>query len=86
MSVENLRLIGEFSKNSLETVKVNLQRWKKSEFCDIRVWVTPTTGETSELCPTRKGITLSAESLPEFIKILEKAEREVEEGEGSDEE
>jgi hypothetical protein len=83
MSEQKPRLIGEFQKNTEDTIRVYLQYWKGKEYCNIRVWVTPKKGDTSELCATPKGITLSVELLPELIRILEEAQRETEKPEES---
>jgi len=81
MREENYRLIGEFLKNSSEILRVNLRRWGKGEYCDIREWVTLGAGGLFGLYPTKKGITLAVELLPELIRTLEKAQRTIEKNE-----
>ena len=79
---ENQRLIAEFDKNSVEKIKVHLQRWKNSSYVDIRVYFLD--GEKMEQ-PTKKGLCLSAELLPELRRAIEKAMLAVdEEGDASD--
>jgi len=79
---ENQRLIAEFQKNSVEKIKVQLQRWKNQNYIDIRVYfIDQEKAET----PTKKGICLSAELLPELRLAIEKAMLAVdEEGDASD--
>ena len=81
MNEEKQTLIGEFDKNSVETVKVHLQKWGQGVYCDIRVWATPAAGDLPGLHPTKKGITLAAEQLPDLLKLLEEARRVIEKGE-----
>jgi len=73
--MERQRLIHEFDKTSLEVVKVSLQGYKSQTYVDLRVWLKEDPREEAKT-PTKKGLTLNVELLPELIKSLQKA-REV---------
>lgn len=81
MSENQGKLVTEFAKNTAETVKVHLQKWGQGVYCDIRVWATPAPGDLPGLHPTKKGITLAAELLPELRKAIDRAIAELEFGE-----
>jgi len=72
---EKQRLIASFEKNSLETVKVHLQRWKNQTYIDIRAFFLDK--EKAERA-TKKGITLNVEILPQLIQALQQAEAVIE--------
>jgi hypothetical protein len=84
MSESQGKLVAEFAKNSAETIKIHLQKWGRGVYCDIRVWMTPASGDMSSLQPTRKGITLAVALLPELRKAIDRAIAELEFGEGRD--
>ncbi len=69
--MSNERLIAEFSKNISETVKVVLQVWKQSRYCDIRIWTALRPGDVAGEQPTRKGITLAVELLPDLRSAID---------------
>jgi len=71
-------LIAEFTKNSVEKIKVHLQRWKNQTYVDLRVYFVD--DEMAEQ-PTKKGITLNIELLSELRKAIDAALAEVELGE-----
>jgi len=73
------RVIGQFQKNSSEIIKVQLQEWKGEPYVDIRVWVAGEDGAPGAQ-PTKKGITLSAELLPELKAAIEKTIEIIERG------
>jgi len=72
------RLIAEFDKNSVEKIKVHLQRWKNQTYVDLRVYFVD--DEMAEQ-PTKKGITLNVELLGELRKAVDAALVAVEMGE-----
>ena len=74
------RLVSEFEKNSAEVVKVHLQTWKQGRYVDIRIWAALRPGDAAGEHPTKKGLTLAVELLPELRKAIDKALAEVEFG------
>lgn len=49
-------------------VRVAVQSYKGRRVADIRVWYRPTSG--GDFVPTRKGITVDADKLPELVAAL----------------
>ena len=84
MSENQGKLIAEFEKNSAETIKIHLQKWGQGVYCDIRVWTAPAPGDLSGVHPTKKGITLRIELLPELRKAIDRTIAEFEFGEGGE--
>lgn len=78
---EDKRLVAEFEKNSAEIVRIYLQKWGQGVYCDIRVWMALRPGDEAGEQPTKKGITLAVELLPELRKAIDKVLAEVEFGE-----
>lgn len=52
-------------------IRVTLQRYKGRSVVDVRVWYQPTA--SGEFVPTRKGVTLDADRLPEFADAVAEA-------------
>ncbi len=68
-------LIHAFEKNSSEEVRVCLTTYKGRRYLDIRAYYQ---GDDGQRHPTRKGITLSLDLVPELetsLKRLRKAAR-----------
>lgn len=72
-------LVYEFEKNSMEKVVVNLTSFKGNDYVDIRIWVMGNPAEPDSAQPTKKGICISCELLPELIKGLSMAQGSLEE-------
>jgi|GEM_PF-274553 len=58
-----------FPKNDTEEVRLTLREYKERVYLDLRVWFLAKEGEYH---PTKKGLSLSVEFLPELRKGLEK--------------
>jgi len=69
---EGKELIGEFTKNSLETVRVNLQDYQGQRYLDVRVWRKDSPVDP-EAYSTKKGITLNISCLPDLKKLIDRA-------------
>ena len=83
----NNRLIAQFNKNSVEVIKVSESIFKGKRYIDIRIWVqgeNPVEPGTEQ--PTKKGLCLSIDLLPELIQALKKAADLETEDQNSDEE
>jgi len=75
METENRKLIGEFYKNSQEIVRVYSYQWNGKDLIDARVWVLKDAADPGSAQPTKKGLCIRPDTLPELIDILQKAER-----------
>ncbi len=75
---ENQKLVAEFQKNTAETVRIHLQKWGQGVYCDIRVWTALRPGDAAGEQPTKKGVTLNVELLPELRKAIDRAIAELE--------
>ena len=63
-----------FAKNEEEEVRFSIREYKDRRYLDFRIWYQTKEGEYH---PTKKGLTLSLELLPEVMRGLEKiAEQE----------
>lgn len=65
-------LIAEIAKNSTEHVRVNLDEFRGTHVVDVRVFTAY--GDRAEPGPTKKGVSLRVDRLPELIAGLQKAE------------
>jgi len=65
------QLIASFQKNSNEVIKIQLQTWKNEPYVDIRIWVAGEDGAPG-VQPTRKGLTINAELLPDLLAALQR--------------
>ncbi|MDI6848701.1 MAG: transcriptional coactivator p15/PC4 family protein [Candidatus Saccharicenans sp.] len=72
MDQNNLRLISEFNKNSVELVKVHLSTFRGRDYVDIRVWHLQDPGGPRSELPTKKGICLSVDLLAEFFQAIDR--------------
>ncbi len=69
-------LIAEIEKNVLEHIHVAITEYKGHRFIDCRVYYKDDKGEPK---PTKKGITLSTETIGDVIEALQKARQALEE-------
>ncbi len=67
------RIIHRFPKNESEEVRFSIREYKDRQYLDMRIWFLPKEG--SEYCPTKKGMTLSLEHLPEISRAIDKASK-----------
>jgi len=65
-------LIAEIEKNAVEVIRVSWSEYKGHHFLDVRVYYED--GETGEWKPTKKGIAIAPDLLPELIAALQTAE------------
>jgi hypothetical protein len=66
-------IISTIQKNSRETVRVALDEFRGVQLIDIRVVVD---GHSGVPVPTKKGVNLKIELLPELVAALQAAELE----------
>jgi hypothetical protein len=73
MNRQDGELIATIPKNALDQVQVQLKHFHGHRLCDIRVF---TQYDSGEIGPTKKGISLKIEKLPELIAALQEAQRQ----------
>jgi len=66
-------VIAEFAKNSRETIRVGLTKYNGHELFDLRSWID---GPDGELKPTKSGLTIRTELLPQLEAAIKKATQE----------
>ena len=69
--MEELHIVHSFRKNPEEEVRFCVREYKDRHYLDIRLWFLPAVG--GDFFPTKKGLTLSLEYLPELKKGIERA-------------
>lgn len=65
--------IARIGKNSQEDIIIQLTEFKGIDLVDLRVWVRDDVETESK--PTKKGLTIKPELLPELIEALQQAEQ-----------
>jgi len=76
------KAIAKINKNALELVVIRLSEFKGCDLIDIRIWMKPEDPrEEGELKPTKKGISLGIDAIPELIQALQKAQEALDEAE-----
>lgn len=65
--------LAELRKADGATIRIALDRYKGRCVLDVRLWYQP--DGLTEYVPTRKGITLDADRLPEFAQAVAEALR-----------
>jgi len=80
MSEDERILIDEFEKNSAETVRTSISEFKGKLYIDFRVWSAGAADSLGEVRPTKKGLTISTEILPDLLKAVQLAIRHVKGG------
>jgi len=75
--VEKVQVIHSFQKNPEEEVRFSVREYKERQYLDLRLWFL--SQNDGEYRPTKKGITLALEHLPELKKGIERAGRAVQE-------
>jgi hypothetical protein len=73
---DDAKIIHAFPKNPLEEIRVSLTVFKKKQYIDLRVYYK---GDDGEYHPSKKGLTLSLDLLPDLVEGVQKAQEEVSE-------
>ena len=73
------RLAYQFQRTETDSVCVSLREFKQRTYIDLRIFYR--SNNSSELLPTKKGITLAIQFIPELKKSLDAVERLVREEE-----
>jgi hypothetical protein len=66
-------LIAIVPKNSIEDVRISLNRFNGHDLVDVRTFTEPRTGR-GERIPTKAGVSLRIEALPALITALVRAQ------------
>ena len=74
MMDDDKELIGEVAKNSLETVKVHVSRFKGKVYVDARIFAQDDPKEPTATIATKKGLCLTPDLMLELLPILAKAQ------------
>ena len=72
--MENL-LVHSFQKNETEEIRISLREYKNRHYLDLRLFFQPQ--DKNEMVPSKKGLTVSIEFLPELKRGLLKFEQEM---------
>lgn len=64
------KVIGAINKSDVAEVRVTTTKFKDRPVLDIRVWFIPNGGD--EFVPSRKGVTVDLNKVPDLVKILER--------------
>lgn len=64
-------MIGIVQKNQFSDIRVRFAEYHGKRYLDVRTFVTA--DATGERVPTRKGITLAPDKLPELLALLKQA-------------
>ena len=64
--------IGRIEKNSREEIRVSLTEFKGHQLIDLRVYAL----DGDDANPTKKGIAVKVDKLPELARLLTEAEAE----------
>ena len=70
------QLVRVIPKNSIEEVRVELINYRGHDLVGMRVYSDFT--KSKEMLPTKKGLTMSVEKLPELIEALQEARSKAE--------
>ena len=63
-------VVGSFPKNNREEVRVSLSKFKGYDLVGVRQWFR---NENDEPRPSKSGITIRVDLLPELLELIEKA-------------
>lgn len=72
------RVVATFKRNPTEEVRAGIKEFKGRRYIDLRIYYMDDQGEWK---PTRKGISLATDFMPELKAAVERLEKELEENE-----
>ena len=67
--------IAVIEKNGVEEVHIDLSEYRGHDLIGIRIWANYGSADEPKR-PTKKGVTLKIEKLPELISVLQEIERQ----------
>lgn len=68
------KVVASFKRNPTEEVRAGIKEFKGRNYIDIRIYYLD---DKEEWKPTRKGISLSTEYMPQLKQAVEAVEREL---------
>ena len=69
------QILYQFARNQDEAVYFSLREYKERKYIDLRIFYQPK--DADEMRPTKKGITLALELLPELKKGISVCEKKL---------
>lgn len=69
----NQQILTEFDKNGYEIVRISAIEYHSNKYVDVRIWILADQSDEDNRLPTKKGLRLHVEMLPDLIKSLQKA-------------
>ncbi len=63
-------VVGSFPKNNREEVRVTLSKYKGYDLVGVRQWFR---NENDEPRPSKSGVTIRVELLPELLQLIQRA-------------
>jgi hypothetical protein len=70
MNARSDTVIAEFAKNRREVIRIAIGDYKGHSLVHVRAWVPQS--ETGAMIPTRNGLSLRREVIPQLIEALQK--------------
>ncbi|MEE8201042.1 MAG: transcriptional coactivator p15/PC4 family protein [Candidatus Acidoferrales bacterium] len=64
--------VGAFPKNNREDVRVTFSKFKGYDLLGVRVWYRT---DNDELRPSKSGVTIRVDLLPELLSLLQQAKK-----------
>ncbi len=68
------KIVASFKRNPTEEVRAGIKEFKGRQYIDIRIYYLD---DQSEWKPTRKGISLATDFMPELKNAVESIEKEL---------
>jgi hypothetical protein len=62
--------IGDIERNETEVMRVSVAEYKGRKYVDLRIYFE---GDDGEWKPTKKGVTVQPDRVPDLISLLKKA-------------
>ena len=69
------QVIDTFNKNQFEQVITQITKFQGDKYLDVRVWYKTDDSKEEEPKPTKKGITIKLDLLPELKEAILKVEK-----------
>jgi hypothetical protein len=63
------QIVHSFPKNPLEEVRISISVYKGKQYIDLRIYYK---GDDGEFHPSKKGLTISPDLLPDLVEAVEK--------------
>ncbi|MBI5500259.1 MAG: transcriptional coactivator p15/PC4 family protein [Deltaproteobacteria bacterium] len=70
------KVVDSFKRNATEEVRATVRTYRGKQYMDMRIYYMDDAGEYK---PTKKGINLSVDLLPELTRMVEKLAKAVQE-------